>query len=137
MPLLSTVELVQSNTWVFPDILWHLTKIYVPKVFLLTKIKHEYSDILYNPTHFPGPLECRIRQVPLHSLMQDPIEKFPTCLLRNCMIDFHTWSSTNQQHTFLWIFSHPMIYLFIMIISWMSSWEPLVILLKGLLWSIL
>ena len=28
---------------------------------MLTKIKHEYSDILYNPTHFPGPLVCRIR----------------------------------------------------------------------------
>ena len=41
-------------------------KIYGPKVFLLTKIKPEYSDILYNPTHFPGPLQCRIRQVPLY-----------------------------------------------------------------------
>jgi hypothetical protein len=38
-----TVELVQS------DILWHLTKIYGPKVFLLAKIKPEYCDILYNP----------------------------------------------------------------------------------------
>jgi len=36
---------------------------YDPKVFLLTKIKHEYSIILYNLTHFPGPLVCRIRQV--------------------------------------------------------------------------
>jgi hypothetical protein len=26
----------------------------------------KYSDILYNPTHFPGPLVCRIRQVPLY-----------------------------------------------------------------------
>ena len=26
----------------------------------------EYSDILYNTTHFPGPLVCRIRQVPLY-----------------------------------------------------------------------
>jgi hypothetical protein len=25
-----------------------------PKVFLLTKIKPEYSDTLYNLTHFPG-----------------------------------------------------------------------------------
>jgi hypothetical protein len=33
-------------------------------VFLLTKIRPEYLDILYNPTHFPGPLVCRIRQVP-------------------------------------------------------------------------
>jgi hypothetical protein len=39
-----TVELVQSNTWVFR----HMTKIYSPKVFLLTKLKPEYSDILYN-----------------------------------------------------------------------------------------
>ena len=45
------------------DILWHRTNIYGPKVFLLTKIKPEYSDILYNPTHFPGPLVCRIIQV--------------------------------------------------------------------------
>ena len=36
---------------------------YGPKVVLLTNIKPEYSDILYNPTHFPGPLVCRIRQV--------------------------------------------------------------------------
>jgi hypothetical protein len=35
-----------------------------PKVFLLTKIKPEYSDILYNLTHFPGSLVCPIRQVP-------------------------------------------------------------------------
>ena len=50
-----TVELVQS------DILWHLTNIYGPKVFLLTKIKPEYSNLLYNLTYFPGPLVCRIR----------------------------------------------------------------------------
>ena len=49
------------------DILRHMTKIKGPKVFRLTKIKAEYSDILYNPTHFPGPLVCRIRQVPLYN----------------------------------------------------------------------
>ena len=38
----------------------------VSEVFLLTKIKPEYSDILYNPTHFPGPLVCRITQFPLY-----------------------------------------------------------------------
>ena len=54
-----SVELVQS------DILIHLTKIYGPKVFLLTKIKAEYPDILCNPTHFTGPW-CLIRQVPLY-----------------------------------------------------------------------
>ena len=47
-------------------ILWHPIKIYDPKVFLLTKIKHEYFHILYNPTYFLGPLVCQIRQVPLY-----------------------------------------------------------------------
>ena len=55
------MELVQSDT------LWHPTKIYGPEVFLLAKIKPEYSDILYNPTHFPRPLVCQIRQVLLYS----------------------------------------------------------------------
>jgi hypothetical protein len=50
----------------FSDILWHPTKIYGHKVFLLTKTKPEYYDILYNLTHFPGPLVCRIRQVLLY-----------------------------------------------------------------------
>jgi len=56
-----TVELVQSDT-LFP----HPTKIYGSKVFLLTKINPEFSNILCNPTHFPGPLVCQIRQVPLY-----------------------------------------------------------------------
>ena len=30
------------------------------------ELKAEYSDILYNSTHFPGPLVCRIRQFPLY-----------------------------------------------------------------------
>ena len=34
--------------------------------FLFTKIKPEYSNILYNPTHFSGPLVCRIRLIPLY-----------------------------------------------------------------------
>ena len=33
--------------------------------FLLSKSK-TFSNILFNPTHFPGPLVCRIRQVPLY-----------------------------------------------------------------------
>ena len=45
------------------NILWHLTKMYGPKVFLLTKIK-AYFNVLYNQTHFPSSLVCRIRQVP-------------------------------------------------------------------------
>jgi hypothetical protein len=43
---------------------------YGPKVFLLTKIKPEYSSILYNSTHLPGSLVCRIRQVPLYIEMR-------------------------------------------------------------------
>jgi hypothetical protein len=31
-----------------------------------TIIKPEYSNILYNPTYFPDPSVCRIRQVPLY-----------------------------------------------------------------------
>jgi hypothetical protein len=42
----------------------HSTNIYGSTVFLLTKIKPEYSDTLYNTTNFPGPLMRRIRQVP-------------------------------------------------------------------------
>ena len=45
-------------------------KNYGPKVFLLTKIKPEYSDILYNLTHFPGALVCQIRQVPLYNTLE-------------------------------------------------------------------
>jgi hypothetical protein len=40
----------------FCDILWHPTKNYCRKVFLLTKITPEYSEILCNPTHYPAPL---------------------------------------------------------------------------------
>ena len=58
-----TVELC-NPTREFSDILWHPTKIYGPKVFLFIKIKHKYSDIVNKPTHFPGPLVRRIRQVP-------------------------------------------------------------------------
>jgi hypothetical protein len=39
-------------------------KICSPKVFLLTKIKPDYSDILHNPHIFL----CQIRQVPLYRL---------------------------------------------------------------------
>lgn len=46
----------------------HPTKIYGSKVLLSTKIRPEYSDILYNPTHFPGPLVRQIRQVPLYHI---------------------------------------------------------------------
>ena len=67
----------------FSDILCHLTKIYGPKVFLLTKIKPEYSDILQNPTHFPSPVVCQIRQVPLYLRYQ---ANFGYIILSYCMI---------------------------------------------------
>jgi hypothetical protein len=53
--LTSTWTYLYSGTE-FSDILWHPTKIYSPKVFLLTKINPENYSILYNLTHFPGPL---------------------------------------------------------------------------------
>ena len=42
---------------------------YGPHVFLLTKIKPKYSDIMYSLAHFPGPLVCQIRQVPLYCIL--------------------------------------------------------------------
>jgi hypothetical protein len=44
-------------------------KFMVLKYFCLPKIKPEYSDILYNPTHFPAPLVCMIRQDPRYYLL--------------------------------------------------------------------
>ena len=70
------------------DILWHLTKMYGPKVFLLTKIK-AYFNVLYNQTHFPGSLLCCIRQVPLYLYSFDKIKiKFigNYILIFNCCI---------------------------------------------------
>jgi hypothetical protein len=57
-----------SGTCAIPTPEFSDTKNFDPKVFLLTKIKPEYSDILYNLTHFPGPLVCQIRQVPLYKV---------------------------------------------------------------------
>ena len=42
------------------------TTIYDLKVLLLTKLKPEYSDMLFNLTHFPGPLVYQIGQVQLY-----------------------------------------------------------------------
>ena len=63
----------------FFDIPWHPTKMYGPKVFLLIKIRPEYSDILYNQTHFPGLLVCQIRQV-LTSCTIRHISLVPWCV---------------------------------------------------------
>ena len=73
-----SVELVQSDTE-FSYILRHLTKIYGSNVFLLTKIKPEYSNILYNPRHFTGSLVCRIRQVLTSCTIRD-ISLVPWCV---------------------------------------------------------
>jgi hypothetical protein len=62
--LVCTMELVQSDIWVF----WHpVTSDKKVDLWLqsISVIKPEYSDILYNPTHFFGPFVCRIRQVPV------------------------------------------------------------------------
>jgi hypothetical protein len=47
------VKLVQSDTWVFHHSVTSDKNLW-SKVFVLTQIKSEYSDILYNPTNFPG-----------------------------------------------------------------------------------
>jgi hypothetical protein len=57
----------------FSDILWHPTNIYGPKVFLLTKIKPEYPEILYNPPHFPDTSkECLYLKVDILSNKSAP-----------------------------------------------------------------
>ena len=62
-----TTELSYSGTCAIRHLSFPTSnKFYGLKVFLLTKIKPEYSNILYNPTNFSGPLVCRIRQVPLY-----------------------------------------------------------------------
>jgi hypothetical protein len=73
-----------NQTPVFSDILWHPTKIYGPKVFRLTKIKSEYSNILYNRKHFPGPL-CQIWQVPLYKHL---ITLYLLCNINVCLSCF-------------------------------------------------
>jgi hypothetical protein len=52
----------ESDTWVFRHHVTSDNNLWL-KVFLLTKIKPEYSDILYNLTHFLCLLVCQIRQV--------------------------------------------------------------------------
>ena len=44
------------------------TRMYGPIVFLLTEIKPECSDMLYNPTHFSGSLVYWIRKTPLYTV---------------------------------------------------------------------
>jgi hypothetical protein len=44
----STVKIVQSDTWVFRHPVPSQLNIYGPKVFMLTKLKPEYFDILDN-----------------------------------------------------------------------------------------
>ena len=56
----NTVELVQSDPWVFRRPVTPDKNVWSQSIYALTKIKPEYSDILYNPTHFPGPLVCQM-----------------------------------------------------------------------------
>jgi hypothetical protein len=50
----------------FPTSCDNRHKSMVPKVFLSTKIKPEFPDILHNPTYFPSSILYRIRQVTLY-----------------------------------------------------------------------
>ena len=59
------MELVQSETWVFRHPVTSDKKLWSQSISVY-KNQSEYSDILYNPTHFPGPFMCWIRQVPLY-----------------------------------------------------------------------
>jgi hypothetical protein len=43
---------------------------------MLTNIKAEYSDILYNPTHFPDPLGMSIRRHDLYGLKYHWVNKY-------------------------------------------------------------
>ena len=45
-----------------------LTSCNMRQTFMVPKYFCENSDILYNPTHFTGPLVCPIRQAPLYIL---------------------------------------------------------------------
>ena len=62
----------------------------VPK-YLLTKIKPEYSDILYNPTHFPGPIGvwAGVRQIALYLQGYNINIKSEICL--NFKFQFQMW----------------------------------------------
>ena len=62
LSFLSSCDILQQN--------------YGLKVSLLTKIKPENSDMLYNPTHFPGPLVCWIRQVLLYMYMKSTYNSY-------------------------------------------------------------
>ena len=59
------------------------TRSYGPIVFLLTEIKPEYSDMLYNPTHFSGSLVYWIRKTPLY-IYRETISKKAYPLLISC-----------------------------------------------------
>ena len=62
LSFLSSCDILQQN--------------YGLKVSLLTKIKPENSDMLYNPTHFSGPLVCWIRQVLLYMYMKSTYNSY-------------------------------------------------------------
>jgi hypothetical protein len=59
------------------------------------KRKPEFSDILCNPTHFPGPLVCRIRQVPLYIYLFRIMQIKPILIKKNCKQAFivYAWDT--------------------------------------------
>ena len=58
---------MQSDLWVFRHPVTSDKNVWSQSISV-NKIEPGYSNILYNPTHFPGPLVCRIGQVPLYKL---------------------------------------------------------------------
>jgi hypothetical protein len=60
MPIHSSSNYLNHSTLI------KLAKVLISANFCYLKVKPEFSDIPSNPTHFPGPLVCRIRQVPLY-----------------------------------------------------------------------
>jgi hypothetical protein len=91
---------IREMLWILQDVrtclIWH-TKGSGKCVglYLLTKIKPEYSIMLYNPTHFPDPLVCQIRQV-LTSCTIQHISLVPWCVRLD-----RIWHPV-QSNTFPW-----------------------------------
>jgi hypothetical protein len=64
----------------FLEICTNLTReeiVYVLNNWNYNVDENTFNIILCNPTHFPGPLVCRIRQVPLYIQSQEQNLSFP------------------------------------------------------------
>jgi hypothetical protein len=72
---------------------------------VLTKIKPEYSNVLSNPTHFPGPLVCWITQVPLYyrKFVISVVVNNNHSHLENSGVGLYKFHSINLESTYLHI----------------------------------